>query len=547
MTLFKKIFLFLILGGYFFVGTQLSFWFLWEDLWLDIYKNIDEGIYDLELKQYEYELSWQWESDVSQVVWGILEKEWIECDIETIQDIESIVSWPNPVWAVQLKCNKNGEKLWSQTVAQIQWRLSDIKTTFSDRAENKAEKIYEISKIWLYSDGNQENSPFDLIVDLQKIDRVIFSEDIDYEGEEFSVDDDTLIDFLNEDKWYLYEDEDEEEEEWEEVPWSEEEDQEQENGWSDEQWWEEDLTINEHEYACFPPDLSGLAPGELDDLGDRYRFDDDTPRRGRGDIPVIENDFTVYTDTEVSNGASWGWPFPGGWPGGWYAGVNDAWNCDSFFCIVIEFSIRDQKLLGGWQTTSIESILSKAAEHLEKFANTSLVQAKQTTNNFELGLRIPNLGDMLRGFWIQVQTKPAPILNVEQDQEKKGNVEWDNYTGKNLLSEYYKNAWLDYERSNDLDIIKNKVYEKKVLEESSWLPNTHPPAKLRELSRFKEGLEEKSEIVALSIDKKVLQDDLESFYNQFVELERFVWSIYDFSTSLSGIIQKMRKIPTGKS
>jgi len=545
MKFYKKILLFLICGGYFFVGTHITFWFLGEDLWLDIYKNIDEGIYDLELKQYEYELTWQWESDVSQVVWGILEREWLECDIDTIQDIESIVSGPNPVWIVQLKCNEGGEKIWSQTVAKVQWALSDITTTFSDRAENKAQKIYEISKIGLYSDGNEENSPFDLIVDLQKIDRVIFSEEIEYNGEEFSVDDEALYDFLNEDKWYLYEEDEEELWEDEDIPEDEEipteevpEEEETEE--------REDDDLPDHEYACFPPDLSGLDPDALDDLGDVYPLDD-RPRRGRPDIPVIEDDYTVYTDGEYSNGASWGWPFPGTGPYGWYSATNDAWNCDSFFCIVIEFSIRDQKLLWGWQTTSIESILTKAAEHLEKFANTSLVQAKQTTNNFELGLRIPNLGDMLRGFWIQVQTKPAPILNIEQTEDKKNAVEWDTYTWKNLLTEYYKNIWLDYERRNDLDIFRNKVYERKVLEESSGLPSNYPPAKLSELAKFQEALEKNSEIVSLSVDKKVLQDDLESFYNQFVELERFVWSIYDFSTSLSGIIQKMRKIPTGKS
>ena len=519
--------------------------FLGEDLGLDIYKNIDEWLYDLELKQYEYELTWQGESDVSEVVWGILEKEGIECNLDTIQDIEEVVSWQNPIWIVQLKCNDNGDTLSSEFVAKVSQKLWDVKSTFSQRAENKSKQIYEIAKIGLYSDGNEENSPFDLIFDLQEIDRVIFSEEIEYNGEEFQVDDKSLLDFLEEDKSYLYDDEEDENEE------GQNENEETAEEVSPETDQEETITpplllgSNEHAYACLPSDASGLNLDSLQDLD--LGVHNDIPRRWGRDIPIIEDEYYVYTDGEYGNGTSWWGPFRWAWPTGWYEGVSDPWKCDEFFCIIIEFVMKNQNLLGGGNTVSIESILAKSAEHFEKFANTSLVQSKMTTNNFELWLIIPNLWDMLRGFWIQVQTKPAPILNIEASDEKKNAVEWDRFTGKNMLTQYYKNVGLDYERRNDLDIIRQKTYERKVLEESTWLPTYHPPEKLAELNNFTESLKEKNEILNLAVDKKVLQDDTGAFYKQFVELERFVGSLTDFTASLWGIIKKMEKIPTRSS
>ena len=61
-----------------------------------------------------------------------------------------------------------------------------------NKAKEKAKKINTISRIWIYSDGNIENSPFDLIKDLQDIDQIIFSSKINYEWEELLSDDDLL-------------------------------------------------------------------------------------------------------------------------------------------------------------------------------------------------------------------------------------------------------------------------------------------------------------------------------------------------------------------
>jgi len=532
------------------MGIKQSSAFLWEDLGLDIYKNIDEGLYNLELKQYEYEMTWQWETSVGEVVNGILESDGLKCDISSTADIERIISGSDQTKFIVDRCSRDGESMTSAQVQVIVSKMTHIRDSFKNRAVEKSQKTYEVARIGLYSDGIEENSPFDLIVDLQEIDKVIFGEEIDYEWEEWQWDgDDLLDDFLEEDKEYLYEEEDEEDEEDEEGTEEDEEITGSGSTSDDEDTTTEDEDTPTHRYFCVDPlTESGFGTGSLDDIDDIIDLDslvdDDTDD---DEIVVIGTD-TPITDDRYTNYASWGGPFRWWPPNGAFASTTDQWNCDSFFCITIEFVMTNHNLLGWWESLSIQKVLTRVAEHMDKFANTSLVQSKMTTNNFELGLIIPNLGDLLRGLWIQVQTKPAPILNnIEQSEDKKDNIEWDMFTAENLLQRYYKNLWQDYERRNDMDILTDRTYERKVFEESGWLPTLFPGRKLEELEKFNTALAESNRIVSLGIDSKSTEEDLKDFYDQFVELERFVGTIEDFCTSMAGIIKKMKNIPTRSS
>jgi len=90
-------------------------------------------------------------------------------------------------------------------IEKVQNAIAYTKSSYLIRAQEKTEATYEIARVGLYSDGNIENSPFDLIFDIQEIDRVIFSEEIEYEGEESNGSDDKKYDnFFKEDKKYLY-------------------------------------------------------------------------------------------------------------------------------------------------------------------------------------------------------------------------------------------------------------------------------------------------------------------------------------------------------
>jgi len=66
---------------------------------------------------------------------------------------------------------------------------------------------------------------------------------------------------------------------------------------------------------------------------------------------------------------------------------------------------------------SIQSIVEKSNEHLKKFVNTSLIQSKMTTNNFELPLRDLKLSEIF-SFGMVITKKTPPILNLEKNEEK---------------------------------------------------------------------------------------------------------------------------------
>lgn len=59
MTLSKIFLTFFFFSLSFFFSSAKTYAFLGEDLGLDMYQKIDTGFQDLELKQYEYEMTGQ--------------------------------------------------------------------------------------------------------------------------------------------------------------------------------------------------------------------------------------------------------------------------------------------------------------------------------------------------------------------------------------------------------------------------------------------------------------------------------------------------------
>ena len=90
--MFKKIFTLSILYIWLLWSTDA---FLWDEAWLDLYKDIEEGIEDLQLKNFEYELSWWWNS-ISEEVNDILVINWMKWCLDdnlNSSDIKDIASW----------------------------------------------------------------------------------------------------------------------------------------------------------------------------------------------------------------------------------------------------------------------------------------------------------------------------------------------------------------------------------------------------------------------------------------------------------------------
>lgn len=535
MQLLKKILLFLFAWAYFFYCIWVSA-FLWEDLGLNFYEQIDEGFYELEKKQYEYEITGQWETTIQEVINPILADSGVECDINTTDEIDRAIwkSENEPVAFVLERCGGWSDSVPSEIIGRAMSGLEQIKRDFMQRATEKSLASYKIARVGLYSDGNIENSSFDLMRDLEEIDKVIFTQELGYEGEEYEKSEDQKL----EDHLKKKNTPDDSDNTWTE---GKENDTEDTTPWSSDDTPSGDIPVFPidvywHQYVCAPEDESGLNDDILDDV---YS---DLWRNRSGSTRNISYPHYFELGEWVSYGA-WGWPFPNLWPAGTYSEVKDEWGCQpsDFFCIIIEFVQSKYGLIWG-QTRSIEAILSKVAKHLEKPANASITQHKMTTNNFELWNIIKNLPDMLRGFGIEVSSQPVPILDLESEKWK--NIQGDQFAMKNMLQERYKNMGMDYERRNDLDIYESSELETKVLQTAGGLSPTYVESKMNELTRFQRAMRNSNRQISLEVDKQVLHDDMREFGNQFTELERFVASILHFSESVTGSVQQFKKIPT---
>ncbi len=288
--------------------------------------------------------------------------------------------------------------------------MTNIKINYTYRAREKSQNMYELSKIWLYSDWNDANSPFDLMSDLKDIDAIISNEKIDY----------------NEDwKWY----------------------------------------------------------------------------------------------------------------------INSGWPCDEYFCVEFEKVMWTYwlKTWTEWRSVDgIAEILKKVLEHIKKAANTaSSTPSKMTINNFELSSIIPDLSKMLRWMWVQVVTMPAPIFKKGNDSKREDE---SVLSPERRLVEYFKNIWIDYYRTNDLNAIRMDIEEKRQIQKSKERPAEtvleDPIAPYREATRRNNSYDVKV------IDRKTMIDDLQDFYDQFAEIQRFSSSINSFVNDSCNIIDRMLDIPS---
>ena len=153
--------------------------FLWEDLGLNLYKNIDEWFEELVLKNYEYELQW-WRNSSQEYINEILEYESgdnnscykLSWDLSPEEILEIVEWWNIRYEKIHNECGSN-DSIPISHINNINRIILNIFRNARYVWENKSKQIYKISKIWIYSDWILENSWFDLIDDLKEIDKII--------------------------------------------------------------------------------------------------------------------------------------------------------------------------------------------------------------------------------------------------------------------------------------------------------------------------------------------------------------------------------------
>ncbi|PIE85511.1 hypothetical protein CSA08_01490, partial [Candidatus Gracilibacteria bacterium] len=396
---------------------------------------------------------------------------------------------------IKLLSEKMGEKCFPNSsnsipISDLNNILSKIKyidTSSEEKAKEKTALMQKIHSIGIYSDGSLENSPFDLISDMQEIDEIIFSERINYKGE----------------KNY-------------------------------------DISS---EFQNF---LEKKSKESISNLGN-------VPEAKKNNIYACVNDINVangisnnFTDILSNN-------IPlGNKPGitkktKEYKKVNDnnVWPCNDFYCIDVEFKTYEHKVLGSGKNGdfSIESILKRSNNHLKKFVNVSLAQAKMGQNLFELNLRDLNLANSFHAGLV-ITKKPIPILSVEREKDKKNKGQ---FAYENLLNEYYKNLGMSYQRKNSL--VKYLHIEER---QKSFLDSLENPVTLSEEknNNFENNLKllkNKNKYFKKSINKKIQNDELNVLYDNLAEIERFLGAINDYTTGLFGAVKGMDRIPVHRN
>lgn len=406
------------------------------------------------------------------------------------------------------------------------------------QAREKTNRLINLWNTWIYADWIEENSPFDIIKDFERIDSIIFSEpSTQYEWNEF-------YDLMSEleDKWNSARNK---------------------------------INPAEPVRIINQNNNTNNQPNNQDNNNDINIFpinnEDWEPIFSKNNCTITDWDSWLSMNTiinvkkEISNNNSWTtYSDPqennqnqnGTWQTietdfdklneqySWdYSSVNDnsQFPCDDVFCIDIDFITYEHNLLWWWfQDITIEYLINRSNEHLKKFASTSLVQSKMTMNNFELWLKDLNLPDIFH-LWFQVTTKPVPILELEDEEKEKKDE--SQFSSTNMMKFYYESYWLDYNKRNDLSLVSKIEQDKQ-----SWLN-----AQLWSPKDFLWNVSSYSDYIKRASQERVtMQNTVENFTEwniqnefetQLKELTIFNRAINDYVNNLSAILRNMVDIP----
>lgn len=497
---------------------QITFASFSDPLWLDMYNDIYKWYNNLSVKYITRELKWTtWEpSTITDQLNTNTRSDCFKSDI-TQNDLAQISAWIIRTDLIKDEC-KNEKSMQFIDIANLMLSAKSYYDTSVTKAENKLNSTYSIARVWLFTDWIKENSPFDLSLDIQDINSIIFEEEIPYNWVNkwslFERENRNFINNLNGQNSVLYNS----------IP-----NELTVNNLSNTQnlWVKLEKTniSNWNNYVCNIND-SWLNSDSITDLFAKNNWN----------IPPneVNNNSTKPKNPILNNNLNIPWSYQ-------RVTDNSIWPCNNFFCITVEFVVTQHNLLWWWKNLSIEWLLKRSSEHLKKFAWTSLIQAKLPVNTFEIWLSPMNLPDMFH-IWVQITKKPPPILNlVSKPEEKEKNSE---YSSKNLLKRYYKNIWLEYDRINDLSIIDQTVNKyKSVLDSQLWVLSDVASREDQLIKINERSLEMNKSFSELIIDKKIVTEEWEQFYNEFLELWIFVASIKDYAVQVDWIVDWMLKIP----
>ncbi len=389
------------------------------------------------------------------------------------------------------------------------------------QADNTIKQINSIWKIWLYSDWDTLNSPFDIIQDMKEIDKIIFERGEYLPYNWVNIDFEKWLELLA--SWIKTSDIAQKlkntptEEESLNNAVSQVQSININNSWA----------LNLNNQLCVDNTQSWLDWNIIDMILN-------TTNSSSG---------TVITNSWNTNVSSWDSSSWSGVVWDWYKKTTDnsIWPCNEYFCITFEAQKATQELFWGFtmKFPAIDTLFKKSNTHLEKAANTSLAQSKMTTNNFELSLKNIDLWSMFNA-WLFVSNKPNPNLLVS-DSTKVVNGE---FSAIKMLEESYKAYWMDYKYQNNLDILDDVEMNKYITETSKEL-NTRVLVEKKAWYDYKKE-QNTIKLIALdkSVDNEMQKQDMKVLSTDLTEVEWYVEYLMEYAYQLYSIVKSMDKIPS---
>ncbi len=558
--MYKRFFTFSLIIAFVFISKAFfadTYAFLWNDLGINLYKKIDSWIWNMETGNYYYELrgqkpSWSIEDEFNKM---LAIKWYWDCKVSqhiSNADFEKIAT--GDIWLLSEKLSSEcwdwGQRFPLAIINWISQELQDFRANTLKKAQEKTKQSYNISKAWLYMDGDLQNSSFDIIQDIQDIDYIVFTQEIPYRWERY-INDGWFLDFL---QWIFRESN---------IQWQ----------WGDDliswlNWLEllfEEYTRsqeaqdnyssfvqpiprsyfrNNNQYTCQNNELmSGLSPEEIKNLllyssgSTHLNATGSQNNYGNIDENWLYDEDISYSDLDLAIEELWTS----------YQNINDdsVWKCDDIFCITKEKLNYNND--SAWKKMrSIQSIVENSNDHLKKYVNSSLIQAKMTINNFELSLRDLDLTKILSWMSFVISKKTPPILDLEKyiEEETLEEIKERKQNSKrNLFCKRLESIGLNCKRENDLSIYQRVDYEWLILQNSKELTAWEISKREKALVLYEKQQALLHDFIGTAIQRDSQINDTDGLYKQFTELERFVWNMKDYSIRLRESVRLMNEIP----
>ncbi len=295
----------------------------------------------------------------------------------------------------------------SDSLAALAGCLVDAYRDVQTSASGQQWVLERLGSLWLYTDGDASNSDYDIIVDIDKINKLIFSEDLKYSWTK-NMAKSSFADLLagkpirplfgntgntngtgstgNGWSWIS-------------------------NGSGGQTSWTTTITLSSLGLGSICKSNGGSDITSVDNLVN-WDFLTDLSSTLAGGNNSIGNVGANYGNPSDASGTGWNaiWVSPTS-----SSDFYDRIPCDSIFCIEVQMISGNQNLLGGGQNKSIEGILDRHLKLMEPIADSNLAGQKMTNNSWQLDWTNLKFANIIPKPLLYISNKPQVTRQDKKD------------------------------------------------------------------------------------------------------------------------------------